>query len=148
MKSAKILLTSMMLLLMTFASFAANNNPSNDEQAVKQSIETFVKGVDSRNVDAIKNVISSDASFVTVNTLTKKNEEFSHDGLVDQVQSGKMGGWVRNLSVSSVDVNDNVAMAKVEITDARLKRVGYISLVKGNDGWKIVSEVSTLGLNK
>ena len=147
MKSAKILLTSMMLLLLTFASYAANN-PSNDEQAVKQSIETFVKGVDNRNVDAIKNVISSDASFVTVNTLTKKNEEYSHDALVDQVQSGKMGGWVRNLTVSSVDVNDNVAMAKVEITDARLKRVGYISLVKGDNGWKIVSEVSTLGLNK
>ncbi len=148
MKSTKILLTSLILLLMTFASFAANNNSSNDEQAVKQSIESFVKGVDNRNVDAIQKVISSDASFVTVNTLTNKNEEYSHDALVNQIQSGKMGGWVRNVTVSSVDVNANIAMAKVEITDARLKRVSYISLVKDGSGWKIVSEVSTLGLNK
>lgn len=147
MKNVKIILTSLMLLLMTFASFAANNS-GNDEQAVKQSIETFVKGVDTRNVDAIKNVISSDASFVTVNTLTKKNEEYSHDALVDMVKSGKMGGWARTLTVSTVDVNDNVAMAKVEMTDARLKRTGYISLVKDNGAWKVVSEVTTLGLNK
>ncbi|MDR3611099.1 MAG: nuclear transport factor 2 family protein, partial [Ignavibacteriaceae bacterium] len=63
-------------------------------------------------------------------------------------KGGQKGGWQRNVNIGDVDINGNTAVAKVDITDSKLKESGFVTLVKDNGSWKIASELSTLKLNK
>ena len=144
MKFSKILLTSFFSLLLLTISVYAANNPS-EQGAVEQTITKYVNGVDSRKADLLENTLYQKANLVTYNSFTKKIEDYSASQFIELVSNGNKGGWKRDVNVVSVDFEGNTANAKVEITDARLKKSGYFSLVKDNDGWKIVSGVFTLG---
>ena len=75
-------------------------------------------------------------------------DHYSGDQFISLVKNGQKGGWVRNVTINSVDTDGSTAMAKVDITDSRLKQTGFFTLVKNNGSWKVASAVTTLELNK
>jgi hypothetical protein len=118
-------------------------NPSDDE-SVKVVIEDYSKGIDNRNTEALEKVIYPGAHFLNFNKVTNKITEISNDELIELIKKGKAGGWERELNISSVDINGNTAVAKVEMTDAKIKQAGFVTLVKENGSWKIMSGAYTL----
>ncbi len=115
-----------------------------DETAIKQTIEDYVKGTDSRNVSMLEKVFFKDAQFVGVNKINNSLVNSTEEEYIDLVKKGRMGGWQREFNVSSVDANDKTAMAKVEISDAKLKQTEYLTLVKVDGSWKIVNRTYTV----
>ncbi len=147
MKDVKIL-TLVLFLTLSFASFAANSSINEEKSDVEQAVTTFVKSVDSRQTADLSKTLMSGSSIVIINKITNKVENYSGDQFVNLVQNGQKGGWVRNLQINSVDLNGSTAIAKVDITDSRLKQSGFFTLVKDNGAWKVTGEVATLSLIK
>jgi hypothetical protein len=143
MKTLKSL--AIILVLFAFTSVYAGN-PA-DETAVKQAITNYFSGIDSRNSDVVEQSLHSEATVVTVNTISNKTISFSSDDIISQLKKGALGGWKREVNFNSLDVNEKTAMAKVEISDVKLKQTSYVSLVNDNGNWKIVSEVSIISKN-
>jgi hypothetical protein len=143
MKSLGISLVILSLFL--FSSVNAKNLiNSGDDEAVKEVIENFSQGVDGRNVETLQEVVYPGAHFLNFNKVTNKITEMTNEELIELVKKGRAGGWTRELSINSVDVNENTAIAKVEMKDAKLKQTGFITLVKENGSWKIMSGAYTL----
>ncbi len=143
MKILNLILGLMMLTLISTAYAVSQNNPA-DVEAVKQVIQDYVKGTDARNVDALEKILYPSGNYFSYNTITNKSSEMTNDQFLEKVKKGQTGGWERQLNISSVDVNDNTAMAKIEISDARMKQHGYLTLVKEDGAWKIMSGAYTL----
>ena len=133
------------LSLFLFSSVCAYNftNPSEDE-SVKVVIEDYSKGIDNRNTETLEKVMYPGAHFLNFNKITNQISEMNNDELIELIKKGKAGGWERELNISSIDVNGNTAVAKVEMTDAKLKQTGFVTLVKENGSWKIMSGAYTL----
>lgn len=147
MKAARIILVSFLLVLISFAASAqAETNPE-DIEAVKQTIKTYVQSTDARNADQLEKVLYDNCNFISYNEITHKTSEMADGSFLDLVKDGKAGGWTRNLNINSVDVNDNMAVAKVEISDSKVKETGFLTLIKNNGSWKIMNGVSTLETN-
>ncbi len=147
MKTLKILMLVAFLAL-TFSAYAENNFVKEDQGEIEQVITNFVKSVDSRNANDLSKSILSSGSIVVVNDLTKSIDSYTGSQFVNLVKDGQKGGWQRNVNVSSVDLDGNTAIAKVDITDSRLKETGYFSLIKDNGAWKVAGEFTTLKFNK
>ena len=147
MKKVNIL-TVLSVLLFSVSLFAGNNMLKEDKAGIEQTVTNYVKSVDFRNADALSKTLLNNGSVITLNSITNNLEHYSGDQFINLVKNGQKGGWVRNVAINSVDIDGNTAIAKVNITDARLKQTGYFTLVKNNGNWKIASEVTTLELNK
>ena len=146
MKRLYFSLVSLLMVFLISISCFANEPAQKDE--IEKTINNYVTSTDSRDVNSLEKTLYSDARLVTVNKITNKTSAQTSAQLVELVKTGRAGGWKRNLEVSSVDGNDNVATAKVSISDPSVKQTGYMSLVKDGDSWKIVSGVFTLESNK
>lgn len=148
MKTIKSLVVLFSLILIPISTFAGAKMAGEDQSNVEQTVSNFVKSVDNRNTSELQKTLFNDGSFLTYNTFTNKVEHYTANQFVDLVSSGQKGGWERKVDFNSVDVNGNTALAKIAITDSRIKETGFVSLIKDNGTWKIASEVSTIELNK
>jgi hypothetical protein len=142
-----ILLTSLVLLICVSVFAEMGLSPA-DKSEIETVINNYVNSTDTKNVNALDNLFYDNAIFLCVNKISNKVVECNKDAYIDQVQSGKTGGWARNLQIENVDGNDDTAMAKVVITDSKLKQIEYLSFAKVEGDWKIVSRTYTLELNK
>ncbi len=147
MKAVKIL-TLILFFSLTLAAFASSSPLKEDKSDIEQAVTTFVKSVDSGQATNLSKTLMSGSSIVIINNITNKVENYSGDQFVNLVQNGQKGGWVRNVTINSVDLDGNTAIAKVDITDSRLKQSGFFTLVKDDGVWKVASEVATLSLLK
>ncbi|MGE5353447.1 MAG: nuclear transport factor 2 family protein [Bacteroidota bacterium] len=114
------------------------------EDEVKQAVTSYEKAIDTKNVSNLQQLLASNATITTLNKINNNFSQFAAADYISSVKAGKIGGWERNLTINSVDVNDNMAMAKVELTDARLKQVEFVTLMKVNGSWKIVNTALTV----
>ena len=146
MKLVKTIALVLVLFVFNGIASAASNSPA-EENAIKQAVTDYVQSIDTRNTDEFSKVVSDEASFVGYNSFTKKVTYLDASKMVDNLKTNRMGGWTRNVEVSSVDLSGNTAMAKIVITDSRIKQSEYISLIKDGDNWKIVSSTSYLEKN-
>ena len=146
MKASKIL--TVLSVLFISVSLFAGNMVKEDKTDIEQTITNYVKSVDSQNADNLSKSLLSTGSVITLNSITKTVDHYSGDQFINLVKNGQKSGWVRNVTVNSVDTDGNTAIAKVDITDAKLKQTGFFTLVKDNGNWKVASEVTTLELNK
>ena len=146
----KVLVSTFLSVLFLVSSiFAAGNDVKKEDNGdVEQVITNFVKSVDSRDAGALSKSVISNANILTYNQIANKLDNYTASQFVDLVKNGQKGGWTRTVNVSSVDVDGNIASAKVDITDPRLKESGFVTLVKDDGAWKVASEVTTLSLNK
>jgi hypothetical protein len=146
----KVLVSTILSVLLLASSVFAGGNTlvKEDKGDVEQVITNFVKSVDVRDAGALSKSVISTANIFTFNQMANRLDNYSASQFVDLVKNGQKGGWTRTVSVSAVDVDGNVASAKIDITDSRLKETGYVTLIKDNGTWKVATEVTTLGLNK
>lgn len=147
MKAVKIL-TIVLFLSLSFTMLAESNPLKEDKSDIEQTVTTFVKSVDSRQADNLSKTLMSGSSIVIINKITKKVENYSGNQFVNLVQNGQKGGWVRNVTINTVDMDGNIAIAKVDIIDSRLQQSGFFTLVKDSGVWKVASEVATLSLKQ
>ena len=148
MKTIKSIVILISLILIPISTFALAKLAGEDQSNVEQTVSNFVKSVDNRNTSELQKTLLNDGSFLTYNTFTNKVEHYTASQFINLVNSGQKGGWERKVDFNSVDVNGNTALAKIAITDSRIKETGFVSLIKENGTWKIASDVSTIGLNK
>jgi hypothetical protein len=137
MLNKNLLTIILSVLFLTNLAFA--NTPPADDTAVKQAIEKYAKSTDDKDGSGVESVFYKEALIYSVNKFNNKVSEMTLDEYVDGIKKGRFGGWERDLSIESVDVYGNTAVAKVMLKDAKLKQTEYLSLVKMDDGWKIVS---------
>ena len=143
MKSLRI--SALVLSLLLFSSvYAYDLTSSGDDESVKVAITDYSKGIDNRNTETLEKVTYPSAHFLNFNKVTNKITEMDINELLELIKKGRAGGWDRELNISSVDINENTAVAKVEMKDAKLKQTGYVTLVKENGAWKIMGGVYTL----
>lgn len=114
------------------------------EDEVKQAVTSFEKAIDTKNVSSLQQILANNASISTLNKINNNFTQVAASDYISSVKSGKIGGWERNLTINSVDVNDKIAMAKVELTDAKLKQVEYITLMNVGGSWKVVNSALTV----
>ena len=138
-----------MVLFVLSTIFAGENNVKKEDKGdVEQVITNFVKSIDTRDANTLSKSVISGANIFLFNQISNKLDNYSGSQFVDLVKNGQKGGWIRTVSVSLVDVDGNIATAKINITDARLKESGYITLIKNDGLWMIATEATTLELNK
>jgi hypothetical protein len=138
------LILGLTMLLMLPAAYAMNPNNPADVEAVKQVIQDYVKGTDSQNAVLLEKILYPEGNYFNYNAVTNKVSQMTNDQFLEKVKKRQTGGWERQLDISSVDVNDNTAMAKIEVKDARMRQHGYLTLVKEDGKWKIMSSAYTL----
>jgi hypothetical protein len=146
----KVLVSSLFsILLLASSVFAGTNDVKKEDKGdVEQVVTNFVKSVDTRDAGSLSKSVISGGNIYTYNQIANKLDNYTASQFVDLVKNGQKGGWARTVSISSVDVEGNVASAKIDITDSRLKESGYVTLIKDNGTWKVATEVTTLSLNK
>ncbi|MGE5401784.1 MAG: nuclear transport factor 2 family protein [Ignavibacteriales bacterium] len=144
MKIQRFLSVIFSVLFLTVAIKAGT--PASGEDEVKQTVQNYTKSIDTKDVAALQQVLAPTANFTAVNRINNNFTQTTASDFINSVKSGKVGGWERTLTINSVDMNDNVAMAKIELTDARLKQVEYVTLVNMAGNWKIVN--STYSVEK
>ncbi|MGA7722189.1 MAG: nuclear transport factor 2 family protein [Ignavibacteriaceae bacterium] len=146
----KIILPAFLMVLFLLSTiFAGENNVKKEDKGdVEQVITNFVKSIDTRDANTLSKSVISGANIFLFNQISNKLDNYSGSQFVDLVKNGQKGGWIRTVSVSLVDVDGNIATAKINITDARLKESGYITLIKNDGLWMIATEATTLELNK
>ncbi|MFO7446151.1 MAG: nuclear transport factor 2 family protein [Ignavibacteriaceae bacterium] len=146
MKNLRFLLAAFVLLVSSVV--LANGPDGENESAVKQTITNYINGIDSRNPDAVEKTLYSGATVLTVNSISNKTNQLSSNDVISRVKNGSLGGWKREVSFGEVELNDKTAMAKVEVSDSKLKQTCFLTLVNDNGQWKIVSDVSIVSQNK
>ena len=148
MTARRIMVSLFVLLFATVFTYAEGNSSAGDKSDIEQAIASYVKSIDTQNADDLQKTVVQHGSIVTLNKITNKVDDYSASDFVNLVKNHQKGGWVRNVSINSVEVDGNTATAKVEISDARLLRSGFFTLVKEGNAWKIASEVTSLELKK
>lgn len=137
---------SVVILVLSFSvlTFGMVNPSSPEETSVKNVIEKFVTASENNDASALDGILFKEFSFVKYNTFTKSQTPLTKGEYLDMVKKGTIGAWKSNLNISSVDVHDNTAVAKVELTDTRVKESGFLTLIKVDGNWQILSGVYSL----
>lgn len=148
MKYYKILMTLFAFIFVAVAVRAADNTNANNKTEIEQTIDSYVKSIDTQNADALGKSLLNNGSVITINTISKTMNNYTASQFIDLVKSHQKGGWTRNVTVNSVNIDGNTATAKVEISDSRLMQSGFFTLIKEGNDWKIASDVTTLELKK
>ncbi len=129
-----------LLLILSFlvANVAFANTPV-EEAAVKSVIEKYAAAIEAKDGNALDNVFAKNVVIYRVALGSKKVMEYDQVAFAQQVKKGRLGGWKRDLTVKNVDIYDNTAVAKIQLKDTKLKQTEFLSFVKIDGEWKIVS---------
>lgn len=139
----KMFIATIMFLLAISVTTVANNNTPVEEESVKQVVSDFITGIDTKDVSLLENVLFDGGRFVDINVV-KKVKTFSSSELLEEVKAGKLGGWKRNYEITSVELTDDVAFAKVQIKSSKITQQQFVSLVRVDGIWKVASSCSSM----
>jgi ketosteroid isomerase-like protein len=148
MKSFKILSILFLSFFFISSTFAANKLSDKDKAAVKKTIQEFVTNLDKGNVNGVKSTISDKSTFVQVNGITNKSTQYTSDDYLSAIKDRSIGGWERQLEIMDVNAAGNTAMAKIQTKDPRTTSTGFVTLLKENNNWKIISCTLFMELNQ
>lgn len=119
---------------------------SNDGVAmakITQTIHDFSTGVDKGNVKQTAGTLHSEFRAI-VNRLfgAKEVSVMSRNLYLDLLKQGKIGGDTRTVKVHSINVTDNVAVARVTFTGKELVFHTFMQLIEDELGnWLIISDM-------
>ena len=110
-----------------------------DKSGVESAIKTFAEGADAQNSEQVLSVLHKDALqfFMGKEGLTKLTTDM-YKGMLD---SKKIGGKPRQMTIHSVDIEGNIATAKVTFDGGHATFDNFISLMNVDGGWKIMNIV-------
>ncbi len=131
----KNILVMALIVCSAITVFALNNLPA-EEENIKQVVSDFIISIDNKDATLLESIILEEGTFVNVN-LKNEVEALSSSELITRVKSGKMGGWKRDFEVSEIELDKNIAIAKVKINSPKVNQLHNFSLVKIGEQWKI-----------
>lgn len=141
----KLLLVAMLLLLNLSASVAAQQSGRVKEEAlIKQTVQYYFDGLDNFDVESMKKAFHPKAKWFTIRY--GGLQEITLPRVYSNMRSSSRERIPRGTSrwrIVAVDVANDAASVKVEIEHAAGKITEYLSLIKFDDGWKIVSKILT-----
>ena len=144
MKKTYFLLTATLLLLLPASVPARQSGDAEEDAAVRQVVNYYLKGITDGDVESMKKAFHPKAKYLSMRygDLDEIPLEQVYRNMRDNAhrQVGKDPSPKR---IVSVDVRGLAATAKVEMDYSNGRLTEYLSLVKFNDGWKIVSKVSS-----
>lgn len=135
-------ITTILIVLSFIAIFATPLFAGENE--VKQAVNSYIEAVNKRDQGTLNSLIVNGAKFCWVNKIINKNEEGDKNTFVKNVSEGKIGGWGKDIAIKSINDQDKIAVAYVEISSAKLMQREYISLVNVNGKWMVVSSVFSI----
>ncbi len=117
-------------------------------QTEKSDVDSFVndylQNLNTNNTSGIVKVIHEEGAFFGVNAITNKTVKNSAEEYIELIKTGRLGGWNGTATVNHVSMNTNIASADIQITNGRLKQTQYLTLLKTDDGWKVVNATYSL----
>ena len=110
-----------------------------DEAQIQIAIENFARGADAQNTTLIATSLHPEAQqyFVGQDGLVR----LSRTDYFNMLEQKKIGGQKRNLEISSITVNENLAVASAAMWNDGVRFENYFSLMKIGGTWQIVSVV-------
>ncbi|NKB86989.1 MAG: hypothetical protein GKS06_02040 [Acidobacteria bacterium] len=119
----------------------ASGAPQDDRAAIESVLTDLAQGQDQQDVDRMLSSLHPDsAQFVQ---LPSGLVTFDRDTQAAGVRAGQLGGDDREMTIHSVDITGNAAMAKLELV-GRLTFVHYVGLMKVEGRWQIMSVVTSV----
>jgi hypothetical protein len=151
------------LVLTIAASVAAQEDAISDEATIRQTIQYYVDGWRYNNLKNIRKALHPKARFYFQATTAKGGlAEITAERFFITVERNRLRREPKPFSsrIISIDATENVASAKLELdwhdvwlggrNTSLLKpppgaiETRYLSLIRFNDGWKIVSDISNV----
>ena len=116
-----------------------------DEAAIKAAIQYFVQGADSQDTQKLAKVLHHESQqfYIGADGLVRLPRS-TYFTLIDEK---KIGGTPRKLNIDSINVNGNLAVAKVEVWNEYARFENYFSLMKVDNSWQIVSVILQMETN-
>ena len=135
----KLLFTTVLLIMFSAVYVAQSNKGDVDE-----FVNNYLQNLNTNNTSGISKVLHDDGSFFGVNDITNKTVNNSAEEYVELIKTGRLGGWNGTAEVNHVSVNTNIASADVQISNGRLKQTQYLTLLKTDEGWKVINATYSL----
>lgn len=140
LKRTKLFSIILVLGLLSISPIFAN------EAAVKEVVNNYLSAVNQRADAGLKNTIAEVANFTWLNKIINKSESGDKGTFIKAVTGGKIGGWGKDTTIKNVNVYDKIAVAYVEVSNAKLVQKEIITLMEVGGKWQIVS--STFSIEK
>ncbi len=116
------------------------------DSAVKRTVEQFASSVASRDVVRMAAVLHKDSrQYAWFKGKLMKIPKGAYLGLL---QAKKIGGPGRTLQIHSVDVLGNLASVKISLVGKKASLDYYMSLMKMEGKWQIMSNVMRVAPRK
>ena len=110
-----------------------------DEADIRRAVKQFTSAADVQDAAEMRNVLHTEAQqfFMGADGLVRL-ETAAYLGMIEQK---KIGGQPRTLHIESVDVNGDLASVSASMSNESMHFDNYISLMKIEGEWKIMSIV-------
>jgi hypothetical protein len=136
-------ITACSLALVAAALVVAAAQSSQDETAVRQTVDHYLHGLKFNDVSGLKTAFFPEAKLLFVKRdgqLGQLTQEQWYKGFEASAGKEEKG----DLRIVSVDVTGNAASVKVLETYDNAIYTDYLSLLKWNGDWKIVNKIYTV----
>lgn len=137
-----LLLTAALWLAAGANAFARTPKPESEEAAVRQAVQSYLRGLKFNDVESLKKAFWPDAKLFFVKNdgkLGQLTQSQWYEGFAASAGKEEKG----DLRITSVDVTDNAASVKVEEDYPGSVYVDYLSLLKFEGEWRIVNKIYT-----
>ncbi len=134
----KIIFALLMMLEICFLSsllIAGNDEP---QKAIEKVAHEFAESINQQDAVRFAAVFNSEAKFFV---LTPQGFQTNPpEKWVEALKAKKIGGREREIKLTGTDLTaGNVASVKVETVDTAISFIFYLTLVKLEENWRIVS---------
>lgn len=114
-----------------------------EKKAIKQTIENYFVGYDKGDVELLKKAFHPDCVIKYLDIKSKKYSTFTMDQL-NKFMKNLPSGWSSEPKLFNIDYHGTAAQAKVSVYIKKFKLTwtDFISLLKIDGKWTIVSKIS------
>lgn len=137
---------SLLILILAISVVKSHAQSSSSDAQVKSAIMAFADATANQDVDRLERLL--DTNFrVTMNRMFGSSEVLVMDrtSYLGKIKSKEFGGETREVTIHQLDINGNLAMAKVKFT-GEMTFTSYLLFAQGVDGeWRLVSDLPAVG---
>ena len=128
------------VLMSGVLALAAPEPISEDEQAVRAVIQLYFDGIIKYDEAALRKAFHPEAQVIGVDKDGEiETVPFQEWVLYTRGEAPDPTGRIN--TIISVDITGAAAVAKTDLNWPRVRYIDYLSLVKGEDGWRIVNKI-------
>lgn len=129
------------LLAFLVLAVSLHATPSDDAQ-IRSVLHDFVKGADARDVDQLRRALHHEArQFVQ---MPDGLMPIPTDTFLSMIEAEQIGGENRTLTIHDVRIRSNTAFADIAITGGAFTFTDYVTLMRVEGRWQIMSVVISI----